>query len=183
MKEIANNGKISELIPDDKNFNKHSQYGMHLLEKSVSELGLGRSILVDKNNKIIGGNGIAETAASLGLEDCIIVQTDGSKLVVVKRNDIDLNSKMGRELALADNSTANVNLQWDEETLKAETEAYDICPQDWGADVEMPSPDEIADDMPDENEESRLIVKSKDLTELSKLFSELEEKGFKCEIK
>lgn len=130
--------KLSSLIHDDKNMNKHNQYGMHLLEKSVSELGLGRSILVDKNNRIIGGNGVAETAASLGLEDCIIVETTGDQLVVVKRTDVDLDSKKGRELALSDNAVAHVNLEWDKEAVAELSEQWNIKPEDWGvADFEF----------------------------------------------
>lgn len=124
--------KISSLIPDDKNMNKHSQYGMHLLEKSISSLGLGRSILVDKNNRIIGGNGVTETAASLGIEDCIVVETKGDQLVVVKRTDIDLDSKQGRELALADNAVANVNLEWDFAAMEEIHKQFDINVEDWG---------------------------------------------------
>lgn len=129
-------GKITKIIPDDKNMNRHNQYGMSLLEKSISELGLGRSILVDKNNRIIAGNGVTETAANLGLEDVIIVPTDGKKLVVVKREDIDIDSKEGRELALTDNAVANVNLEWDTENLQEVTEEWGIEAKDWG--VEMP---------------------------------------------
>jgi uncharacterized protein YbaR (Trm112 family) len=125
-------GKITKIIPDDKNMNRHNQYGMSLLEKSISELGLGRSILVDKNNRIIAGNGVTETAANLGLEDVIIVPTDGKKLVVVKREDIDIDSKEGRELALADNAVANVNLEWDTENLQEVTEEWGIEAKDWG---------------------------------------------------
>ena len=128
-------GNISELIPDDKNMNKHNQYGMSLLEKSISELGLGRSIVVDKNNRIIGGNGVVETASSLGMEDVIIVPTDGKKLVVVKREDVDLDSEIGRKLALADNAVANVNLEWDEHNVKEISENWDIDVKDWGIDV------------------------------------------------
>lgn len=128
----AQEKKLSSLIPDDKNMNKHNQYGMHLLEKSISILGLGRSILVDKNNRIIGGNGVAETAASLGIEDCIIVETTGDQLVVVKRTDIDLDSKMGRELALADNAVAHVNLDWDQEAIESLKTEWNIKPEDWG---------------------------------------------------
>ena len=47
MKEKVTEAKISSLIPDDLNANKHSEYGMQLLEKSISELGLGRSIVID----------------------------------------------------------------------------------------------------------------------------------------
>ena len=128
----AQEKKLSSLIPDDQNMNKHNQYGMRLLEKSISTLGLGRSILVDKNNRIIGGNGVAETAASLGLEDCIIVETTGDQLVVVKRTDIDLDSKMGRELALADNAVAHVNLDWDQDAMESLKNEWDIKPEDWG---------------------------------------------------
>ena len=135
MMEIKN-GKLKELIQDDKNMNKHNEYGMSLLEKSISEYGLGRSILVDKNNRIIAGNGVTETAGNLGLEDIIIVPTNGKKLVVVKREDIDLDSKEGRSLALADNAVSNVNLEWDEENVKELSDEWNINVKDWGVDVE-----------------------------------------------
>ena len=50
--------KISELIPDDKNFNKGSQFGNSLIEKSFTKFGAGRSILLDKNNRIIAGTNL-----------------------------------------------------------------------------------------------------------------------------
>ena len=136
MGEIKS-GKINELVPDDKNMNKHNQYGMSLLEKSISELGLGRSIVVDKNNRIIGGNGVVETAVNLGLEDVIIVPTRGDKLVVVKREDVDLDSEVGRSLALADNAVANVNLEWDEENLSEIKGEWGINEKDWGIDLSI----------------------------------------------
>ena len=132
---------INALIPDDKNFNKHTEYGSALLEKSVTRFGLGRSILVDKNNRIIAGNGITETAGANGLEDVIIVETTGDKLVAVKRTDIDLDSKEGRELALADNATANANLAWDEVALPQVAAAYDIDTSEWGV-PEFAEPEE-----------------------------------------
>lgn len=108
---------IKELIQDSKNFNRHSEYGMSLLEKSVSKFGMGRSILLDKNNKIIAGNGITETAGQLGIEDVEIIESDGKKLIAVKRTDIDLESPEGREMALADNATSAANLKWDKEEI------------------------------------------------------------------
>lgn len=54
---------ISALMPDDKNFNKGTQYGEHLMDKSLRKFGLGRSILIDRNNRIIAGNKTAEKAA------------------------------------------------------------------------------------------------------------------------
>lgn len=91
---------IETLIPDNKNFNKGTEFGEHLMDKSLREFGLGRSILIDKNNRIIAGNKTAEKAADIGFDNVIIVETDGNSLVAVKRKDIDLDSAKGRELAL-----------------------------------------------------------------------------------
>lgn len=173
--------KISSLIPDDKNMNKHSQYGMHLLEKSISELGLGRSILVDKNNRIIGGNGVTETASSLGLEDCIVVETQGDKLVVVKRTDIDIDSKQGRSLALADNSIANVNLEWDYEAMEQLTNDFGIKAEDWGVvDFEEPIEEE---EKPQKEISTKLIIQCDSLEKLGELMEEMQSRGFDCELK
>lgn len=176
------NTKISSLIPDDKNMNKHSQYGMHLLEKSISTLGLGRSILVDKNNRIIGGNGVTETASSLGLEDCIIVETNGEKLVVVKRMDVDIDSNIGRSLALADNSIANVNLEWDFEVMEKLNEEFGINAEEWGVvDFEVPSEEEK--EQPQKEISTKLIIECEDLNKLGELMKEMQERGFNCELK
>lgn len=176
--------KISSLIPDDKNMNKHSQYGMHLLEKSISSLGLGRSILVDKNNRIIGGNGVTETAASLGIEDCIVVETKGDQLVVVKRTDIDLDSKQGRELALADNAVANVNLEWDFVAMEEIHKQFDINVEDWGV-VDFEPEKETEEDIPELKKDisTKLVIECQDVNKLSELFKEMQERGFECELK
>ena len=63
--------------------------------KSLRTFGAGRSILLDKNNKIIAGNKTTEGFASAGMEDVIIIETTGNELVAVKRNDIDLDTKEG----------------------------------------------------------------------------------------
>ena len=42
--------KIEDLIPDDLNFNKGTQFGQSMIEKSLRTFGAGRSILLDKNN-------------------------------------------------------------------------------------------------------------------------------------
>lgn len=125
--------KLSDLIPDDKNFNKGTEFGQHLIEKSLRENGAGRSILLDKNNRIIAGNKTTENAANIDMDDVIIVETDGTKLVAVKRTDIDLDSEQGRQMALADNATSAANLQWDEDQLRAMQQEMDkFDPEEWG---------------------------------------------------
>ncbi|WP_420150362.1 hypothetical protein [Spirosoma sp.] len=126
------NGKLSDLTPDQKNANKGREYGGHLLEKSLRELGAGRSILTDRNGNVIAGNKTMETAAAIGMDDVIIVQSDGKKLIVVQRTDLDIDSKQGRELALADNKVSQVNLDFDDEVIKALGEEFDTNTDDWG---------------------------------------------------
>lgn len=108
---------IKDLKFDDKNFNKHTEFGMSLLEKSLRENGAGRSILLDKDNNIIAGNGIVEAAGQIGLEKVKIVEAKGDEIIAVKRTDIELDSQKGREMALADNATAAADLSWNEENL------------------------------------------------------------------
>ena len=127
-------GDISELKFDDKNFNKHTEFGMGTLEKSLREYGAGRSILVDKDNNIIAGNGIAEVAGQLGITKTRIVETTGDELVVVKRTDVELDSAQGRGMALADNATAAADLEWDEGLVAAEADKYDIDTGAFGLD-------------------------------------------------
>jgi hypothetical protein len=161
MKPVIKETKIDTLIPDDLNANKGTQYGSHLIEKSFRELGAGRSILLDKNNRIIAGNKSIEAAASIGLENVIIVETTGDQIVAVKRKDIDLDSQKGRELALADNSTSKANLEWDAEAVDQITQQWDIKPEDWGVRVEISEndPEEEWKGMPGFNSEDKMGAK------------------------
>ena len=140
--------KLKDLIRDDKNFNKGTERGQQLIEKSLRQFGAGRSVLIDKNNRIIAGNKTQENANAAGIDDVIIVETDGTKLVAVKRTDIDLDSKEGREMALADNATVKVDLQWDEETMREVGEEWSIEPEEWGVELAtIIEPDEYFEDL------------------------------------
>jgi hypothetical protein len=128
-------GNIESLKFDDRNFNRHTEFGMSLIEKSIQRNGLGRSILVDKNNKIIAGNGVTEKAVSCGFKKTIEVEVTGEELVVVKRTDIDIDSKAGRELALADNQAAAADLAFDAGELKRAEQDFQLNIKEWGLDV------------------------------------------------
>lgn len=154
MAEIKE-AKISDLVFDDKNFNKHTEYGMSLIEKSIRNNGAGRSILIDKNNRIIAGNGVTEIAGQIGLDDVQIVESDGTKIIAVKRTDIDLDSKQGREMALADNATGAADLQWDAEELQKAMDEFAIIPQDWGVDIDL---EEIPTELDAEKEDADGVV-------------------------
>lgn len=134
-KEIT---KISDLVPDANNYNKGNEAGAKLIKKSILQNGFGRSVLADKNGKLIAGNKATEGTIAAGYkdEDIIVVKTDGKKLVVVQRTDIDLDTKKGKEMALADNATASVNLEWDYDTLESDWDVDEL--EAWGVEEKKP---------------------------------------------
>lgn len=110
---------ISALTPDDKNANKGNARGREMLDASLADYRAGRSTLADKNLRLIAGNKTHEAAQDAGIEEVILIHTDGSQLVAVVRDDLDLDTPAGRALAIADNRIAEVNLEWDIVRLKA----------------------------------------------------------------
>lgn len=172
IKRTRNMAKIKEveigaLIPDDKNFNKGTDEGRKLIRKSLEEFGAGRSVLVDKDMRIIAGNKTHENADAANIKKVIVVETDGSELVAVQRTDIGLDSKEGRELALADNATAHVNLEWDVDAMTEVADDYDINLDDWGVDFTdtetTGTGGATEDDFDEENDEIKPIAQSGDI--------------------
>lgn len=174
---------IESLVPDNKNFNKGTEYGDRLMDESLRKFGLARSIVIDKNNRIIAGNKTAEKAADIGFTDVLVVEVDGNQLVAVKRKDIDLDSAKGRELALADNATSKANLAWDESMIEEVSQQWGFEPQTWGVDVSMQEEPEQEEPSGKKEISTRLIVECGDVTKLSLLFSELQDRGFSVELK
>lgn len=131
---------FKELKQDTLNFNKGTFEGGVLMEHSLTKLKAGRSILIDKDNNIIAGNKTAEVAERLGLK-LRIIESTGEELIAVKRIDMSLDSKEGREMAIADNAAAAVNLCWDEENLGVAAEQFNgFNPPDWGVDLSKNAP-------------------------------------------
>lgn len=122
---------IEDLTQDEHNFNKGTEGGAELMERSLKELGAGRSILLDKNDVIIAGNKTQEAAIKAGIKKVRIIETTGDEIVAVKRTDVDINDAKGRELALVDNLSSQVNLSWDESEIGAiDVDGFDAS--DWG---------------------------------------------------
>lgn len=125
---------IQDVIPDDQNINLGTEEGRAMLSESIRRLGTGRSILLDKNNRLIAGNKTLEEAIKLGIVKVQVVDSDGSQLVAVKRVDMDLDSKDGRELALADNAVAKANIKFDESVIDRITEQFGLSREGLGFD-------------------------------------------------
>jgi len=145
---------LAELELDDANPNRGTVRGRKAVEQSLRRLGAGRSVVVDRDGKVIAGNKTVEKAREIGLP-MRVVQTAGQELVVVQRTDLALDSARGRELAVADNRTGELGLDWDTEVMAALeargdvdlTQYFDreeldaILDRDWTAGEDAPVPE------------------------------------------
>ena len=102
---------VSDLTPDPLNANEGSLRGEQLLERSLTTYGAARGVAVDKHGLVMAGNKTVQQAVESGLK-IRVVPSDGTKLIVVKRVDMDLATPAGRELAYLDNRTSEVGLKW-----------------------------------------------------------------------
>ena len=127
-------GQITDLVFDDLNANTGTMTGDEMLENSIQKLGIGRGVVADKDNRLIGGNKTVETVLKrTKFKKVIFVDTDGETLVVTRRKDLSLDDQKGRELALADNRTGQMNLNWDVETLEKIKDGWgEDTLEDWG---------------------------------------------------
>ena len=180
---------IKTLVQDDHNFNKGTEAGRKLMEKSFTELGAGRSILVDKDGRIIAGNKSQQAAIAAGIQKVRVIESDGSELIAVKRTDISLDSKEGRELALADNLTTQINLAWDEAELTSVAAQEGIDLPDWGLDPKELGIEEKKDYEPKGEDLSGKIESAYSVeiiceneAEQERVFNEMKEKGYKCRV-
>ena len=129
---------IDDLIQDDHNFNKGTEEGARLIERSFKDYGAGRSVLIDRNNRLVGGNKAQKGFKGAGFRKVVIVDSDADTLVAVRRKDVDLDSKEGRDMALLDNLTTQKNLAWDEVELQqvgANVEGFDVG--DFGVSIDQ----------------------------------------------
>lgn len=123
--EVARLDLARDVSDDKRNANKGTKRGLGMLEKSISQLGAGRSIVVDAQGRIVAGNKSRAALVRAGLTDAIVVETDGTTPVVVKRTDWNLDDPKGaaRRYAYQDNRVAEVDLEWDRDEIAASLEA------------------------------------------------------------
>jgi hypothetical protein len=144
--------KLSDLKQDSKNANKGTPRGRKVLASSLEQYGAGRSVLIDRDGNLIAGNKTAQQAAHAGIEDVIIVQTDGTQLVAVQRTDLSMDDPKALGLAVADNRSSEVGLQWDADVLKELSVDLDLQPFFTEAEMAdltgtaLPEPDDAEDE-------------------------------------
>lgn len=148
---------MTEIKFDSRNYRKHSDKNKNLINKSLSECGAGRSILVDNDNNIIAGNGIYEQAQTLGIKTKVI-ETDGTELVVVKRVDLSPEDEKRKQLAVLDNATSDTS-EFDIELLKEDFPIETL--QEWeipAVEISHLDVDSFFEDMGESSKKKKTIV-------------------------
>ena len=137
---------------DERNYRKHSKKNKAIIKKSLSELGAGRSILLDNEDSLIAGNGVYEQAQALGIP-VRVIETDGSELIAVKRTDLATGDEKRRKLALADNVASDLS-EFDVPLLQTDWSIEALG--EWGVElpeIEEAEPQEAQEDEFDEEKD------------------------------
>ena len=106
---------IKNIMLDAANARVHDKENQEAIKNSLKELGTGRSIIMDSENVIIGGNGVYEQAQELGLP-IKIIESDGKELIAIRRNDLKTDDAKRKALAIADNKTSDLSF-FDDDAL------------------------------------------------------------------
>lgn len=112
--------ELSEYKFDPDNANDGTPRGQQLIEQSIDEFGPGRSTLVDSEDMLIGGEHVTKAALALGITKAIEVEVPPDAILVAKRPDLKPGDDKRKRLALADNRTQQINLNFDPRTLLAD---------------------------------------------------------------
>jgi hypothetical protein len=125
--------KITQLKPDSSNFNKHTEFGMHLLEKSMTKFGFVEAGVISEDGVIVSGNARQETAVNIGIEDVEIIKTDGKKAVYLQIEGLKSGTPEFHEMALALNAVPQKNIDFNFEVM---ADFPEIPFTDWGVQPE-----------------------------------------------
>ena len=127
--------KLERFRPQTRNANRHTQRGMGQLEASMRKYGYVTPMTAAADGEIIDGSARAETGAAVFGDDVLVVHHDGTKPVIMVRDDIpSADTPEAREISIAANRIAQVNLDFDPEVLLGDLQAGIDLEQFWRQD-------------------------------------------------
>jgi hypothetical protein len=129
--------KFKDIKPDSRNTNKHTEYGMHTLDNSLEQVGIIESVTISNDNVIISGNARHEKIGQKFTNDAIIVETDGTTPVVIKRTDIESGTKEFHKASILANTVAQKNQNIDVELVEVLANEFEFEVSEVFVDVEV----------------------------------------------
>jgi hypothetical protein len=181
--------RISDLVQDQRNNNKHTSQGMDLLESSMRKVGIIESITVSSDNKIISGNARHEKAGAVFDSEPLVIDTDGKRPIILRRTDIKSETKQFYEASILANTTAKKNIDFDTDVIEELSVDFDldigelgyesVGSAEWKEDTEK---DHFSDEGIEAKSQYGVIVMCDDEAAQEKVFGFLSEDGYKCKI-
>ena len=181
--------KLGRFRPQMRNANRHTQRGMGQLEASMRKYGYVTPMTAAADGEIIDGSARAETGATVFGDNVLVVHHDGTKPVIMVRDDIpSADTPEAREISIAANRIAQVNLDFDPEVLLGDLQAGVDLGQFWRQD-EL---DELLTDlMPPDFDKTgagvdvvpqqwAIMIECDGETEQANLLQRFEAEGLKC---
>ncbi len=171
--------KLSEIKFDDKNPNKPTDKSDKLLTTSMQRFGNRAASISDKNGIILDGNKRLQKHGELKISDEVeIIKGDPSKAYIIQYDDVDINTKEGRELSILLNTSAKES-QMDLKIIEMHVEELEIEPKFVGIEMDEKTQKDLSDKI-----ESKFIIETTCIneSEQKKLYNELINQGYECRI-
>ena len=167
---------IKELKPYKKNAKKHPKTQVEQIASSIKEFGFTQPVLIDKDNNVVAGHGRVLGAKKAGLKEVPTLCLD------------DLTEEQIKAYRLADNKLNESD--WDYNLVDEEIQELleqDIDMSLFGFDTDL-SDEELELEMEREvkfrtKEKHLVIVSCKSEKETIKAQKEIEQLGYKCDVK
>ena len=84
---------LDALTPLADNPRTHTSRGIDVITASLDRVGAARSGVIDEARTILVGNGLHEAAAQAGYREALVVTTDGTRPVFVRRTGLSPTQK------------------------------------------------------------------------------------------
>lgn len=169
---------LSDLKPYKNNSRTHDDIQIDQIIASIKEFGFTNPILIDEKNEIIAGHGRLMAAQKMGLEKVPTLVLTG------------LSEAQKKAYVIADNKIA-LNAGWDMDLLKEEigSIADEIDLSILGFDAQelaniIDGLEHIDPELQEQEYEEvfNIIVNCQDETHQERVYNELLEKGYKCQV-
>lgn len=105
---------LRDLKDDPNNAREHTARNIGLIAESLQQTGAGRSVVVDEDLMLLGGHGVKEACAEVGITKVRIIDADGDELIAVRRSGLTAQQKI--KLALYDNRAGEFS-RWNPDVL------------------------------------------------------------------
>lgn len=165
---------IKQLKPYKKNAKKHPKEQVEKIANSIKEFGFTQPVIVDKDNCVVAGHGRILGAKKAGLKEVPTVALES------------LTEEQIKAYRLVDNKLNESQWEYDLLDKELETLAEDIDMSLFGFDLDMTDEelDEAIKEVKFKTKEKHLVIVScKSEKETIRAQKEIEQLGYKCDIK